>query len=144
MLTTNILLSTMLGGALALAIWSAWRNHKRYQLNMHVSNELDTILKSSYAAVTKNKKLHEKTSKMPDLTSPVMLTTLLTVIVHKLGEMRLSLDDFIDVPVDEYISVYVDINSQDLILSLDHALAIDGDDPIAMAPFVPPDDNTFH
>ena len=134
----------MLVGAMVLAVWSAWRNHKRYQFNMHVSDELDTILKSSYAAVTKNKKLHEKTSRMPDLTSPVMLTTLLTVIVHKLGGVRLCLDDFIDVPADEYISVYVDGNSQDLILSLNHTLAVDGDDPITMAPFIPPDDNTFH
>ena len=137
-------MSMMLSGAFALAVWSAWRNHKRYQLNMHVSDELDAILKASQANLTKNKKLHEKSSGIPDLTSPVMLTTLLTVIVHKLGSVRLGLDDFINVPPDEYVSVYVDVNSQDLILSLNHTLGAEGDDPSALTTFKLPDDNTFH
>ena len=54
---------------------------------------------------------------------PGMLATVITTIVAKNGNMRLSLSDFNQVKDGAYVSVYIDTATQDLILSLKHDLA---------------------
>ena len=46
------------------------------------------------------------------------------------------------VPEDEYISVYVNTTSKELILSLDHEMG--AKNPTTMVNFSNSDDNTFH
>jgi len=52
------------------------------------------------------------------------------------------LKDFMKVPDKEYVSVYVDTTSKELILSSDHELV--SAESAAMVNFNNPDDNTFH
>ena len=54
---------------------------------------------------------------------PGMLATVITTIVAKNGNMRLSLSDFDNVKEGAYVPVYIDTATQDLILSLKHDLA---------------------
>jgi len=54
---------------------------------------------------------------------PGMLATVITTIIAKDGNMRLSLADFEKVNDGDYVSVYIDTATQDLILSLKHDLA---------------------
>ena len=76
-----------------------------------------------------------------DLGSPAVLSTLVTVLVRKHGDVRLSLHDFA-VPDEEHVSVYVDTNTKELILSLNHRL--EEDQLYSMMAGADSDDNTFH
>jgi hypothetical protein len=67
------------------------------------------------------------------------MATIITVLIHKHGNVRLSLDDFM-IPDNEYVSVYVDTSTQEIILSLDHDLAIE----TQLVNFTKTDDTTFH
>jgi hypothetical protein len=77
-----------------------------------------------------------------DLESPQMLSRILTVIIKKYGDLHLVLKDFTNIVEEDYVSVYVDSTSKELILSMNHELS--AEDKITMANFNPPDDNTFH
>jgi len=117
---------------------------------------LDIVLQSTIALIKKNEaaaklipqkiedlyKAPKAGNDFRDIDSPQMLSTIVTVIIKKYGNLRLSLTDFTSVLDEDYISVYVDTRSKELILSLNHALG--EDDPITMANFNPSDDNTFH
>jgi hypothetical protein len=54
-----------------------------------------------------------------DQDAPLM-ASVLTALVVKYGDMALSLDDMRRVTQNDYISVYVDTGTQELILSNDH------------------------
>ena len=72
--------------------------------------------------------------------SPELMATIITVLVHKIGgEVRLGLRDFM-IPDEEGVSVYVDTETQEILLSTDHKLEIDE----ALLSFTNPDDNTYH
>ena len=73
---------------------------------------------------------------------PGMLATLVTAIVYKLGDLKLSVSDFAVLREDTFVSIYVDTLSQDLILSLKDDLV--SDDPIPLATFTRSDDETYH
>ncbi len=83
-----------------------------------------------------------------DLSSPAMLATLVTVLVRKLGNVRLGLADFALVDDDAFVSVYVDTNTQEILLSMDPALTETGSDGgdiyEGFGSFGTPDDTTFH
>ena len=145
MLTFNIILGILLSATLGIACWWAYKNWHQRNLNMIISDQLQHLL-------LKTKKMADEaeTYLMPgdganqslDYNSPAMLGTLVSVIVHKLGDLRLSAQDF-DISMDDHVSVYVDMNTNDVILSTNHQLA--GHDPMSqMVSFGEPDDTTFH
>ena len=116
---------------------------------------MEIILKQREAIASRSKLKNQKTKELTledfyksgigvsgDLESPEMLSTILTVIIHKYGTAHISLNDFLKVPDEEYISVYVDTTSKDLILSMDHN--IENKNPRNIVAFSNPDDNTFH
>jgi|3_EtaG_2_1085321.scaffolds.fasta_scaffold05740_4 hypothetical protein len=166
----NSILSVLLFLCILLACWLGVINWRRFRAQQKIAEELDIMLKSTLEAAQRNKTAAEKwgldkpsagngspkamtiedlysrgLTGEDDITSPQMLSTMLTVIVYKYGDLKLSLKDFMSVPIDEYISVYVDQGSKEIILSLNHELADDGAG--AMAPFVgkdPSGDDTFH
>jgi len=140
----NTIFSMVLGLAVCLAIYMAYGNHKRKQLNNKIAEELDTIILNVIDQVKKVKgaSFLAEQGWDSDLISPDMLTTLVTALVNKYGTINLAIEDFTNLKAEEYVSIYVDINSHELILSLDHTLA--EDDPLKMINFSNADDNTFH
>ena len=80
------------------------------------------------------------------LGSPAMLSSIITVIIAKYGDLKLSLDDFKKVKDSDYVSVYVDIKTKELVLSTDHDLSSyqDSFDMIDFANRTPDDSDTYH
>ena len=165
MLTLNLILLAVLIVAFILVAYQASRNHQVSKINSVVHDQLNTLMQNVQDEVIKNKILLEKTQEifgdgskdntfmslmgapgtpkdvLPEVDAAPMLSSLVTVLVGKSGTMRLSLADFEKVE-KEYVSIYVDPTSEELILSLNHDLA--SGDPLAMAKFGKPDDSTFH
>jgi hypothetical protein len=77
-----------------------------------------------------------------DQDAPLM-ASVLTALVVKYGDMALSLDDMRRVTQDDYISVYVDTGSQELILSNDHDMTAETGLP-DLFNLHGGDDETFH
>jgi hypothetical protein len=146
-----VILYLILVVAIFAAIFWAIVNRRRYQLNMQVATDLDTLIKSTRELFQKHKNIGrfgagatESSTQAYDLNSPTMLATLITCLVNKYGDTRLSIKDFV-IPDEEYVSVYVDTRTQEIILSLNHHYAGDGvEEPYSMVNFSDPDDTTFH
>jgi hypothetical protein len=153
MVVTNIIIGILMLSVIAVGIYWATINHKRYKNNVASAHTLDEMLKSTMQIIKKRKtdlkhqkqsisELYDPTSSVPtDLESPAVLSTIVTVLVKKYGEVRLSIKDFM-IPNEEYVSVYVDTTTSELILSVNHSL--ESSDPYPMVGFTDPDDNTFH
>jgi hypothetical protein len=163
MLTLNIVLLCVLVVGFALAGYQTYRNHQIREINNLVYEQLDILMNNVQDEVIRNKILLDKIQEIfdgsknhtfmdlvgaqtqngatPDLGAAPMLSSLITVLVSKTGTTRLSLTDFENVE-EEYVSIYVDTQSEELILSLNHDL--DSKIAMAMANFNSPDDSTFH
>jgi len=163
MLILDFVLSGLLGLCLILSIYWGVLNRRRYLANITVADELDRVMGEAVALVHNNQALNDSLKNKDaaatmtiedlyksdkglqgdvDLESPEMLSTILTVMIHKYGSAKLSIEDFQRLPDGEYVSVYVDNKSKKLILSMDHNLA--EDNPLDMVSFANPDDSTFH
>lgn len=77
-----------------------------------------------------------------DQDAPLM-ASVLTALVVKYGDMALSLDDMRRVTQNDYISVYVDTGTQELILSNDHDMVDETSLP-DLFNIHGGDDETFH
>jgi len=165
MLALNIILLTTLLIGLVWVGYQRYQNHQIHKVNKLVYEQLDTLMYKVKQEVAKNKILLEKTQEIfgdgsldntfaslmgapgapetsvPDVGAAPLLSSLITVLVGKSGTMRLNLADFENVEED-YVSIYVDPTSEELILSLNHDLGTN--DPLAMAKFGKTDDSTFH
>jgi len=164
MLTLNIILLSALIIGLTMVGYQAYRNYQVRKINNLVYNQLNLLMGNVQNEVERNKILLEKTQEIfdgpkgntfmslmaapgskaqsiSDVDAAPLLSSLITVLVSKKGTVRLSLADFESVE-EEYVSIYVDPHSEELILSLNHDLA--SGDPLALAKFAAPDDNTFH
>ena len=128
---------------LAAAIYWSIRSHGIYKTNLLVSSELDKIIESTLKAIQKSKLDNKDTSTTPadilDIDSPGVMSTLITVLVNKFGTVRLGMQDFI-IPDEEYVSIYVDDDTQEIILSLNHDLVSKN----MYVDFKDPTDKTFH
>lgn len=159
MLTFNIILSGLLVVSVAATSYFGFLNYKRRKLNLQIAADLDMVIHSTLAIVKENEKIVAKANKekithyndlynplndnkLQDIESPEMLSTMLTVIVNKYGDVRLSLKDFEKVSDKEYVSVYVDITSKELILSSNHEMV--STELTSMLNFNNSDDSTFH
>jgi hypothetical protein len=141
-------------------IWAFYQTHKVQQqkkLISLISHGVGELMDATQDEILKNKKLIEKAehtirpsgSKMDYsdptnyLDDPGMLATLVAIIVNKYGTLRLGLDDFADMGEEEYVSLYMDMTTHDLILSLKHNLA--AEDPFRLISFGSDnDDSTYH
>ena len=160
MVTLNFVLAGLLVGSIIGAVYIGVLNYRRFKLNTQMAQDLDVVLRTTMDVVKRNKEgganLSLTNAEMltveelyknvgdpdQDISSPQMLSTILTVLVHKYGSMSLALKDFMKVPEDEYISVYVNTTSKELILSMDHDMGTKS--PTTMVNFTNSDDNTFH
>jgi|1_EtaG_2_1085319.scaffolds.fasta_scaffold27404_1 hypothetical protein len=140
MLLLNALLSFLLLTGSAGAIYSWRQNRQREILNNRIADELDAILFKTADLVQKQK---ERLPKIGNhgLEDPGMLSTIITVVVSKFGTLRLGLEDFTAVKDEDYVSVYIDVDTNDLILSLNHTSS--DRDRLGTATYGSPDD-TFH
>ena len=119
-------------------IFKAYQLHKEKKFLTEVAAEMDamiTELKGTHQAKTLNHPIS-------DLNDPAVLSTLITVLVKKYGNLRVGLEDFANVSEKEYVSIYVDTGTNDIILSISSDLG--GDDPVTMAQFTNTDDKTYH
>ena len=132
------------------------RNHQ--EMNMAITQGLDDLLNAAKEEVTRNKKLVEKAraitasakgsrfdaSSIESMDDPGMLATIITVLVNKFGTLRLGINDFSAVQDDEYVSVYMDTNTNELLLSLKHNLEEETASIMDQMNFGSKDDGTFH
>ena len=136
--------------ATLLACYWAFLNYRKYQLNIAISDELNKIIENTAETIKKGKEsLRAEKERLesepmsldsPELfDQPELMATIITVLVHKYGNVRLSMHDFM-IPDSEYVSVYVDTATQEIILSLDRNL----DPATDLINFTKTDDTTFH
>ena len=155
MITLNFALSVVLGASVALTLFHYRKVRMERLRNGVISVGLEELMKLTRQEIVKNKKLVERARKqMKDaaephaaedpLDDPGLLASILAVIVKKYGAIKLGIDDFKSTGSEDYVSVYVDTKTQDLILSLDHGLVDKEKDPMSMINFGAKDDNTFH
>ncbi len=152
----NLIMFPTLLVATGFALWN-WRQARiERDMNLIVKASVEELMAVTQREIAKNKKLVEKTKGLlaqakartaptdDPMSDPDMLSSVISVIVKKLGTLKLSLTDFEAVTDHDYVSVYVDTATQDLILSLKHDLHTGGEDPISMVNYGNPDDSTFH
>ena len=130
-------------GGVALALYWLVRIRRMHKTNLLVSEELDRIISSTLKTIQKSKK--EMTTGalddgLPDmLDSPDLMSTLITVLINKFGDVRLGMQDFM-IDDENYVSIYVDTNTQEIILSTKHDISM-GE---VYYGYKNPNDNTFH
>lgn len=130
-----LLIATLLG------VWWTIASYRQHKLNIHVAQELDHMLQATIKATQKTKEAAELIDENDPLSSPGMLATIVTVLINKFGDTRLSMKDFM-LDDNHYVSVYVDTVTEEIILSLNSQLGNAPD--FSMIKFGSTDDNTFH
>ncbi len=115
------------------------RNLQQQKLNSMITNELNVLLNAATNSIGAENSFGGLDN---DINSPEILTTIITVMISKYGDIRLQEQDFKNVATDEYVSVYVDRKTEEIILSLDHSMATDS--PHLIFNYSDIDDNTYH
>jgi Flp pilus assembly protein TadB len=154
---------TLLYVAAFLRLWQVWKKNKtERQLNLVMRENLGHLVTDVQAQITENEKIvakakrqvtdaMEKIDKNSRVKIPAeavefhedagMLASILTALVVKHGgELRLSLRDMMLVEGDDYVSVYVDPDEQEMIFSTDHSKHLG----MSLVNFSPSDDETYH
>jgi hypothetical protein len=143
MAPVHIILSVLLLVCLSMGAYWSILNYRRHKANMLVASELDSIIASTLETIKGSKKTIAKQKNGAAVTelgeSPELMSTIITVLINKFGNVHLSIDDFM-IADHEYVSVYVDTKTQEIILSIDHSLSLTN--PYVSYPN--PDDGTFH
>tara|TARA_R110000824_G_C14807255_1_gene635144 strand:- start:98 stop:523 length:426 start_codon:yes stop_codon:yes gene_type:complete len=110
-------------------------------LLFEVGQELDKTL--AILKKTSAKKLAAGNSGGP-FEEPHMLASIITLLIHKFGPVRINVKDFESMGEDDYVSVYVDEQSKDLILAL-NSTKVDSSSALMVDFFNrDTDDNTYH
>lgn len=153
MIAIYAVLATLVVAIIGTGSYWAWAAHQRYKYNLQISTDLNRLMKEAINLIKKYRKFshqqikpslsdftQEKT-KSDSIDSPALLSTILTVLVKKFGNVRLSVRDFM-IPDEEYVSVYIDTVTRELLLSVNDS--VDETNSYSMVNFTDPDDNTFH
>ena len=143
-------------------IWRGWKdNQLEKKFNTALRNSAIALVEDMQLEIDKNEKLvaeaksqvaaamaavradmsDYRTDPNDIMADPAMLSTILTAIVIKYGEMRLGMKDVMLSGENEYVSVYVDTGTKEMVLSTKHDL--EG----AVSYFTqtgPDDDETYH
>jgi hypothetical protein len=113
------------GGIPAYLIWRATQKKQREadeKLNESVDDLANALLEAAESMTgvssvkTSPSGTKYKTAENKYLSDPTYLTTLLTTIVKKQGSLVLTEEDFIDVSSQDYISLYIDLKTNNIIL----------------------------
>ena len=124
-------------------IWRGWKdNQLERKFNTALRNSAIALVEDMQLEIDKNEKLvaeaksqvaaamaavradmsDYKTDPNDIMADPAMLSTILTAIVIKYGEMRLGMEDVMLSDENEYVSVYVDTGTKEMVLSTKHDL----------------------
>ena len=124
-------------------IWRGWKdNQLEKKFNTALRNSAIALVEDMQLEIDKNEKLvaeaksqvaaamaavradmsDYKTDPNDIMADPAMLSTILTAIVIKYGEMRLGMEDVMLSDENEYVSVYVDTGTKEMVLSTKHDL----------------------
>jgi multisubunit Na+/H+ antiporter MnhC subunit len=127
-------------------IWRGWKdNQLEKKFNVALRNSAIALVEDMQLEIDKNEKLVAEAksqvaaamaavradmspldSELRDpndmMADPAMLSTILTAIVIKYGEMRLGMKDVMVSDENEYVSVYVDTRTKEMVLSTKHDL----------------------
>jgi len=147
-------------------IWRGWKdNQLEKKSNVALRNSVIALSEDMQKEIGKNEKLvaeaklqvatamsavkadissldselHDSNDVMNDL---ALLGSILTAIVVKYGDMRLGPKDMILTEESEYVSVYVDTETEEMVLSTEHDL--EGDTSYFILFINPSDDETYH
>ena len=148
-------------------IWRGWKdNQLEKQFNVALRNSAIALAEDMQAQIDRNEKLVAEAKKQVSMAyaavradmsyparpagapgdvdmlhDPAMLATILTAVVMKYGDMRLGMEDMTPIEEDEYVSVYIDTATKEMVLSTKHDL--EGD--VSFYNFGDPgDDETYH
>jgi hypothetical protein len=111
-----------------IPIYLLWRYGNKKQLEAEeklkksVEGLADTLIEAARDDIQQSETktspsgVKYKTVKSEHLSSPKYLTTLITTIIKKHGSITLNEEDFADVTRDDYVSLYIDLKTNDIIL----------------------------
>jgi hypothetical protein len=125
-----IALAIIIPGGIPLYLYWQWRTKKlleaEEQLKTSINTFTDALVEAAHEGYEASMKDSEivtaadgtkyKTAKNAYLNDSKYLITLVTAIVKKEGSIRLSEEDFVQVTGDDYISLYIDLKTNDIIL----------------------------
>ncbi len=147
MLSLNIILAFVLVSGIGYVAYLIKKNRALSEINNIIARELGVLIDAA-ADLAKN---------IPDaapkgitgapgdlLDDPALLATIMTAMVNKYGDMKIGMVDFDSIGSEDYISVYVDTTSNELILSLSPDLAPGGSSLDTFGFYPKSDDGTFH
>ena len=124
-------------------LWRGWKdNQLERQFNVALRNSAIALAEEMQEQMDRNEKLVAEAKSQvaaamaalradtsgysvdPNdmMADPAMLSTILTAIVIKYGEMRLGMEDVMLSDENEYVSVYVDTGTKEMVLSTKHDL----------------------
>ncbi len=146
-------------------LWRGWKdNQLEKKFNAALRNSAIALVEDIQDEIDKNEKLVAKAKAQvaaamsavrADMTpaapgaydpedlmqDPALLGSILTAIVVKYGDMRLGMKDMALTEESDYVSVYVDTATKEMVLSTKHNL--EGD--VSLFSFARPDDDeTYH
>jgi|TARA_R110002020_G_scaffold29001_4_gene91846 hypothetical protein len=151
MINLYVSLGVLLLLAISFAVFWAVRSYRSHKTNILVADELDKMIASTLKTIEETRTTAKRplepaqeTVITPDnvndmVNSPELLATIVTVLIHKFGDVRLSVEDF-SFSDSEFVSVYLDSDTQELLLSSNKDLIEDS----LYVGFSDPDDNTYH
>ena len=143
-------------------LWRGWKdNQLEKKFNVALRNSAIALVEDIQEEIDKNEKLVAKAkaqvaaataslkADMSDFGSdpndmmadPAMLGTILTAIVFKYGEMRLGMEDVMLSDGNDFVSVYVDTRTKEMVLSTKHDLE---DGVSYFSQMGADDDETYH
>ena len=125
----------------AWSIYQFRKTRQEHQMNLLLIASLQELFDIAQAEVNQNKNLLEKATAVAE-GDPGMLATLITALVNKYGTITLGIEDFTKLQDEDFVSVYIDTRTQDLILSLKANLTDQRE--VDFMRFNNPDDGTFH
>ena len=124
-------------------IWRGWKDNQiEKKFNVALRNSAIALVEDIQDEIDKNEKLVAKAkaqvaaamsavkADMSDfgsdptdmMSDPALLSTILAAIVVKYGEMRLGVEDVMLSDGNDYVSVYVDTGTKEMVLSTKHDL----------------------
>ena len=124
-------------------LWRGWKdNQLERQFNVALRNSAIALAEDVQEQMDRNEKLVAEaksqvaaamtalradtsgysTDPNDIMADPALLSTILTAIVVKYGEMRLGMKDVMLSDENEYVSVYVDTGTKEMVLSTKHDL----------------------
>jgi len=143
-------------------IWRGWKdNQLEKKFNTALRNSAIALVEDMQLEIDKNEKLVAEAKSqvaaamsavkadMSDfgsdptdmMSDPALLSTILAAIVVKYGEMRLGVEDVMLSDGNDYVSVYVDTGTKEMVLSTKHDL---GGSVSYFTQTGPDDDETYH